>query len=191
MIPEPIRVTLLVTEVLNSLDVTYAVGGSLAAAVHGVIRSTLDVDILAEIKLEQIDRFVECLESSFYMDVDMITDAVIQRSTFNIIHRETFFKVDIFLTKNRAFERAELMRREKQPVEESQQSIYFVTAEDIILAKLEWYCLGGEISERQWHDVLGILRNKRGNLDLEYLFSSAQQIHVAHLLQRALHEAGG
>ena len=70
------RVTLLVTHTLERLAIPYAVGGSLASSVHGVMRSTLDVDILADMRLEHIQPLVAALSEEFYADEEMMRDAI-------------------------------------------------------------------------------------------------------------------
>jgi hypothetical protein len=79
------RVTLLVTQTLEQLGIIYAVGGSLASSLHGVMRSTLDVDIVADMKLEHIQPVVEALSKEFYADDEMIKDAIEHQSSFNLI----------------------------------------------------------------------------------------------------------
>ena len=83
---DSIRVTLLVTSVLEQLGIPYAVGGSLSSSVHGVMRSTLDVDIIADMKLEHSQPLVAALSKEFYADDEMIRDAIEHQSSFNLIH---------------------------------------------------------------------------------------------------------
>ncbi len=189
MITEPIAVTLLVVEVFDRLGIPYLIGGSLASALHGVVRTTLDTDLVADVKFEQVDSFVETLGEAFYVDAGAIRDAIARRSSFNMIHLETMFKVDVFISKGRPFERMQFERRLLQVMTDSDRSAYVSSAEDIILAKLEWYRKGGEVSERQWRDVLGVLKVQQGRLDLDYLRRWAVDLRVEELLLRALAEA--
>ncbi len=69
---------------------------------------------------------------------------------------------------------------------EPQVEVSVASAEDTLLAKLEWYRMGGEVSERQWRDVLGALKVQAGALDLEYLHRWASELGVDDLLERAL-----
>lgn len=191
MIPEPIAVAGLVIAVLEQLDVSYVVGGSFASTVHGELRTTLDIDIVADLRPEHIAPLVQALEAAFYVDVGMIHDAIVRQGSFNLIHLETMFKVDVFIPKSRAFDQQQLQRRARYVVAvEPERAIYVATAEDIILAKLEWYRLGGSVSERQWRDVLGVLQVQGAQLDLAYLRRWAATLGIADLLERALSEAG-
>lgn len=188
---EIIQVVLLVTQTLEKLGISYAVGGSLASSLYGIMRSTLDVDIVADIKSEHISALVTELSKEFYADEEMMQDAVKHRSSFNLIHYETAFKVDIFVCKLRAFDRMQLARRQTAIIATGpEKSVYIVSPEDIIISKLEWYRLGGEVSERQWRDVLGVFKVRAGELDLAYLRRWAGELGVGDLLERALREAG-
>jgi len=187
---EATRVTLLVTRTLEQLGIPYAVGGSLASSLHGVMRSTLDVDIVADMRLEHVQPLVDALSQEFYADIEMMRDAIERRGSFNLIHYETAFKVDIFIRKLRAYDQLQLERRVLAEIAtDPEQSIYVVSPEDIILAKLEWYRLGGQVSDRQWRDVLGVLKTRAGELDLAYLREWAGELQVGDLLERALREA--
>lgn len=187
---EATRITLLVTQALEHIGIPYAVGGSLASSLHGVMRSTLDVDIVTDMRLEHIEPLVAALSKEFYADDEMMRDAIEHHSSFNLIHYETAFKVDIFIRKSRAFDQMQLERRRKSVIAtDPDQSVYVTSPEDTILAKLEWYRLGGEVSEQQWRDILGVLKTRKGDLDLDYLRKWANELKVAGLLERALAES--
>jgi hypothetical protein len=190
MLTEPLAVTLKVTDVLESLGVSYVIGGSLASAVHGVMRATMDADVVADLRLEHVEQLCQALNDSFYVDEEMIRDAIHRRASFNVIHLDTMFKVDVFVMKLRAFDRSQLARRQQILVSESPERYAFVaTVEDIILAKLEWYRQGEEMSDRQWRDVMGMLKVQGDRIDRDYLRRMAQSLGVADLLERALEEA--
>jgi len=188
---EPIEVTIRVTNVLEKLGVPYIIGGSLASTLYGMVRTTQDSDIIAEMRLEHLQPFVSALRDEFYVDDEMIAESIRRNSSFNIIHRETMFKVDVFIPRPRPFLQSELARAQRQTFTfESEASAKFASPEDTILSKLEWYRLGGEVSERQWRDILGVLKTRAGELDLDYLRKWANELKVADLLERALKESG-
>ena len=186
---ETLDVTLLVTGLLDSLDVPYVIGGSVASTAHGPIRSTLDVDLIADLKLRHIVPFIATLSHEFYMDEPAVRRAIERRASFNLIHLNTMVKVDVFLSKDRPFDRQQLTRRVAERISpESDETLWILTAEDVILAKLEWFRKGGEVSERQWRDVLGVIKTQEARLDREYLLQGAAQLNVSDLLLRAFQE---
>ena len=189
MLTEPILVTLLVTEALEALHIPYFIGGSLATAVHGVARATMDVDLVADIYQEQIHPLLDALGSDFFADREMIMNAIQQGISFNIIHKETMFKVDIFPAKNRAYDHSQFKRRSAYMLaEDPQRQAYVASPEDNILSKLEWYRLGGEISDRQWQDVLNVLKIQGDRIDREYLVHWAEALGVSDLLARVFEQ---
>jgi len=180
-------ITLRIIEVLEALNIPYAICGSLASSLYGIARTTLDSDILADIQPVHIQALVDTLQEDFYLSAQAIVAAIQHRSSFNLIHLESLFKVDIFLPKQRAFDRKQLANRQPQIVTEgSDRTAYFVSAEDTVLAKLERFRLGGETSERQWQDILEVLTVQDDRLDYRYLRHQADLLHVADLLERAL-----
>lgn len=140
----PIRITHLVTEIFDYLNIPYMLGGSLASSVHGIPRATQDIDIVADIKPFHVAPLVKAFEVAFYIDAEMVQEAIKCRSSFNIIHLETMFKVDIFILKDDLTSIDEMSRRKPcQISEESQQAFFVSSAEDIIIQKLHWFQLGG------------------------------------------------
>jgi len=128
---EVARVTLLVAHALEQVGVPYAVGGSFARSLHGVMRSTLDVDIVADMREEHIQPLVAALSKEFYADDEMMRDALRHRSSFNLIHYETAFKVDIFIRKMRPFDQMQLERRRLAVITAApEQSVYVIGPEE-------------------------------------------------------------
>ena len=190
MANEPVEATMLVIHALDQLKVPYVIGGSLASAVHGVVRATMDTDIVADLHEEHAQPLVDALSGTFYADVEMIKDAIEHHSSFNLIHLETMFKVDVFIPKEREFDQLQIRRRTSQTISTDPEETAFVaTAEDTILAKLEWYRMGGEVSDRQWRDILGIMKVQAESLDLPYLRKWAGNLGVTDLLERALKQS--
>jgi hypothetical protein len=177
-----------VLSVLGDLGVRHFVGGSIASSAHGVARASLDVDVVAELEAVHVPRFVAALQDAYYVDAARVRAAVEDRRFFNLIHLATMFKVDVFVSRNRPFDLSAFARAGTQapgPGLES-QSIPMAAAEDVLLAKLEWYRRGGEVSEQQWADVVGIVRVGHGALDVDYLRLWAVPLGVKDLLERLL-----
>ena len=190
----PYDVLLRVVETLDMLGIPYMVVGSFASSVHGVPRMTYDADLVAEIQLDHVTPLVAALKDEFYVDGEMIREAITRPSSFNVIHLQSMFKVDFFLLKARDFDQTEFARRQKERLlEDREEEVYVTTPEGIILCKLEWYRMGGEVSERQYRDVLGVIReqSESGALDWGYLSRWARELDVADVLQRARQDALG
>jgi hypothetical protein len=187
---EPIEVTLVVTGVFEKLGVPYLIGGSLASTLYGMVRTTQDSDIIAEMRPEHIQPFVSALEADFYVDREMIAESIQRNSSFNIIHHDTMFKVDVFIPRPRPFLKSQLARARRQTFTLGKEvSAKFASPEDTVLSKLEWYRMGDEVSDRQWRDILGVLKTKAGDIDLDYLHQWARELKVSDLLERALTQA--
>jgi hypothetical protein len=181
-----IAVTLLVTDVLEKMGVSYLIGGSVASMLHGMIRTTQDVDLVADLRPEPVKPLTDALGDAFYLDDLSIERAIERLSSFNLIHQATMFKVDVFLPKRRPFSISQMDRRLSRIVAEGpERTAWIASAEDIVLAKLEWYRIGGEVSERQWRDVLGVLISQDNRLDVTYLQKWAAALGVSDLLDKA------
>jgi hypothetical protein len=189
VLPAPLEVTMIVVEALEALGVPYLIGGSLASSLYGSTRATLDADILADLRPEQAEFLDGKLSQEFYLDLGAVREAIRRRGSFNAIHVETAFKIDVFVPQDRPFDRMELERRQRHEVGTSRpRSAYFASPEDIILSKLEWYRSGGEVSDRQWNDILAVLRVQGEQLDRQYLQRWAEELRVPDLLERAVQE---
>ena len=148
-----------------------------------------DVDLVAELEESHVTPFVEALRAAFYVDEEAVADAVRRRSSCNLIHLATAFKVDLFVRRERSFSRSEMERRERVNV--GGLTLPIATAEDSVLTKLEWFEKGGRVSDRQWRDVLGVIKGRGRGLDIAYLERWASDLGVRDLLDRALREAKG
>ncbi len=191
MEPEAVLVTNRVASALRALDVRHVIGGSLASSAYGYPRSTRDVDILAELRPEHVEPFVTALGEEFYVDLETVRDAVESGTSFNVIHQATMFKADIFVARTGPWTEQEMARARTEWLDlpDRRVLIRISSPEDTMLHKLLWYQLGGEVSDRQWSDVLGILRIQGDALDQAYLDRWATALGVAELLNRARQEA--
>jgi hypothetical protein len=168
------------------------IGGSFASGIYGIPRMTNDADLLADVKAENIDELVNELKKEFYIDSSMIQNAIKMRSSFNIIHLESMFKIDIFIPQTNLFDKSQFNRRKLEKLDEkSDDKIYITSPEDIILIKLDWFRKGGEVSDRQYRDVLGVIKvqSEGKRLDWEYLKYWAEKIGIIDLLERVAIDA--
>ncbi|MBM3812324.1 MAG: hypothetical protein FJW20_11915 [Acidimicrobiia bacterium] len=178
-------------EALDKLEIPYAVGGSTASSVHGIVRFTRDVDIVVKIRKQDVGDLAGLLRGEFYIDPIHAGEAIERNRSFNIIHLASSYKFDLFpLTADR-FEQAQFGRRKHETVTIfGGEALEFavISAEDVILSKLRWYAMGGRVSEQQWNDVLGVIALNRMELDLPYLRHWAQYLGVSQDLETALEE---
>lgn len=192
MAVEPaLAVALEVARALERLGVPYLVGGSVASSLYGIPRSTQDVDLLADLRDQHVEPLVAALGDRFYVDSERVRQAVERRSSFNVIQLATMFKVDLFVLEDDPLSQAEMARRRRVRVGDGpDEHLEVASAEDTVLQKLLWYRLGSGVSDRQWGDLVGILKVQRGRLDLAYLERWAREADVVDLLHRAFTDAG-
>jgi hypothetical protein len=186
----PFKVLSLVAGLLEQQQITYVLVGSLASSMHGMYRSTADIDIVADVRSEQVVPLLTALQENFYVDEDAVREAIDRRQSFNAIHFDSVFKVDIFIPKSDEFSRKQIERRQlRKLAPDVEQMVYVATAEDTILAKLRWYNSGGRASNTQWTDVVGIIGGSSSILDLDYLRDWAERLGLTELLDQAFEEA--
>jgi hypothetical protein len=174
--------------VLEGLGIEYALGGSLASSLQGEPRSTNDVDFAVRIEEHHVAPLVAALGPDFVVDEAGLRDAVRRRGSYQIYFLPFVLKIDVFVRGAEAFDRSEFARRVSVRVGE-RGSLHAAAAEDNLLRKLLWFREGGGVSDRQWRDVLGILRVSGAGLDRAYLRQWAVHLGVTDLLDQALAQA--
>lgn len=189
---EPLQIVQLVVSRLDKLGVPSMLVGSFASSSHGFPRLTQDADFVAQLDRNQVDRFIEAFSREFYVDRGLIEQAITNQTSFNIIHFESSFKVDFFVLPRGGYLEEEFSRRVLKQIDPRRDfAAYVQTAEDSLLSKLSWYRQGGEVSENQWRDVIGILKVQAERLDVGYLQKWAGELGISDLLLRARQEAAG
>jgi hypothetical protein len=187
--PEALQVAFIVLDILRRFGIPYHLGGSFASAVHGIPRHTQDVDLVVDLAPGREHDLARALAPQFYVDEQAIARAIAERSSFNAIHLPTGVKVDLFVKGASAFDEGEFERSIVARLgDESPREVRVKSAEDTVLRKLLWFRLGGEVSDRQWQDVRGIVAVQAERLDVGYLRRWAGQLGILELLERALFE---
>ncbi len=189
-LPSPLALAARVGRILEDLGVPWLLGGSLASSLYGEPRTTLDVDLVAALDPSTVGPFFRALGEEFYADPDGAREFVERGGEFNIIHLPSMTKVDIFPPSRGTDPDGQFRRRRKVVLPGGEGEIYVSSPEDTVLQKLIWYEEGGGVSDRQWRDVMGILKVLGGSLDLEWIAGRAEALGLASLLGRALAEAG-
>jgi hypothetical protein len=184
---DPLKVAGIVGVALDRLGIAYSIGGSLAGSFAGEPRSTLDIDIVLDLDDERVPALMQTLEDEFYIDERALRRAVHDRSSTNAIHQATSIKVDLFIAGGTPLDHDLLQRRVSvEPAGSGEQRLWVHSPEDILLQKLRWFRRGGEVSDRQWRDVLAIVRTQGTRLDRNYLAAGADRLQVIDLLERAM-----
>jgi hypothetical protein len=169
---------------LDECGIPYMITGSFASNIHGLPRATQDADIVIGAERKALEKFLKSLGSAFYRSPEAAMDALAREQMFNVIHLATGFKVDLIIRKSRPFSGVEFSRR--QPAFYLGANRWFATAEDTILAKLEWSKTSG--SERQFNDALNVAKLQRDNLDRAYLQKWAKKLNILNLLEKLFRE---
>jgi len=166
---------------LDAAGMPHMLAGSFASAFHGTPRATQDIDLVIDATPVALDVFVaHASDSGYYVDADRALEALRRRRQFNVIDARSGWKADLVVRKERLFSREEFARR--VPATVLGVALFVASAEDTILAKLEWAARTD--SERQLMDVAGILRVKQAALDREYIDRWARALGVVDLWQR-------
>jgi len=179
-----LEVATLVAAALESCGIRYLIGGSLASAYAGEPRSTLDIDFVVDITIARVPGLAAALGADFYFDAQTFAAAIRSGTSVNAIHEPSGIKVDFFIAHSK-LDRQQMDRRILRQIGGA-SALYFYTAEDILLQKLIWFRLGGETSDRQWRDILGIVVVQGPALDRAYLKEQASALDLDALLAKAL-----
>jgi hypothetical protein len=189
--PKALELLLRIADLLEEIGVRYHVGGSMASSVHGIPRQTRDIDLVVNLDDAMADALVNRLADKFFVRRDAAHAAVSVHGCFNAIHLDSGLKIDFFVLGADPFDAEEFQRGQPQIVQvDPERRVFVKSAEDTILRKLQWYRSGGEISDQQWGDAVGIARTVGPSLDREYLRRWAGHLEVADLLDRALTPPG-
>ena len=188
---DAIDVALAVARAVESVGGAYFVGGSLASSLQGEPRATNDVDVVVELPLGRLRAFVDALGAEFEADLDMLREAMLRGGCCNVYYLPLLTKVDLFAVGSTPFDEAEFSRRRPVVVRRTGETLVLKTPEDTVLRKLLWYRAGGGVSDRQWRDVVQVLRVTGETLDTAYVDAWARRLGIGALVDRARADAAG
>jgi hypothetical protein len=176
--------------IFDELGVPYALGGSMASSLLGEPRSTVDVDMAVVMDVATGEALLERVGPEFYVPFDSARTAIRQRTSFNLVDTVNALKVDVFVLGDGLLDRMQIERRILVDVPGTPTGIWVTSAEDQVLRKLDWYRKGDRSSDRQWRDIVGILRVHGAVIDRAYLLESAQALDLVGDLEEALRQSG-
>jgi hypothetical protein len=172
---------------LEQAGIDYMVTGSFASTIYGMGRASQDIDLVISADEEQIRKLLNLLsQNNFYVESNAALEACRRKSMFNAIDNVTVFKVDFIFRKMRDFSLEEFRRRQTTLVQTVQ--LFVASAEDIVIAKLEWAKMGE--SARQIEDVVGILKVRGNELDRPYIEKWITELGLHSEWDRASQLAG-
>jgi hypothetical protein len=183
-------IALRVTAALENRGIGYFLGGSLASSFQGEPRATNDIDLVVDLEESQVEGLASELGADFDVDEMALRRAAAEKTSWNVIFLPTATKIDLFVLRGSPFDRSEFLRRQRVEVRPG-RSLFVKSPEDSVLRKLLWYRTGGEVSDRQWRDVVQVLRQSRALIDPRYLDEWAEELGVEDLLARARKAAEG
>lgn len=173
---------------LDEAGVEYMLKGSFAGSYHGIPRATQDIDFVVDPTEEELGQLVDLLEAQdYYVSLEAAQEALAVRGQFNAIDRKTGWKIDLIIRKERPFSIEEFSRRRREsPLG---FSLEVATAEDVLLAKLEWAKQTG--SEQQMADAVGILTSQGESLDRTYVGTWVEELELEDEWKAAQERAHG
>ncbi|HEV2236347.1 MAG TPA: hypothetical protein VGR57_06755 [Ktedonobacterales bacterium] len=187
---EALRLVLPVIEVLERLGVTYRIGGSIASSYYGQPRATQDVDLVADIAMSQVPALVGAFDPhDFVISDQAIIDAILHRTSFNIIALGTMNKVDVFIEKTTALARQEQQRARRASLIPGTPPVWISSVEDMVIEKMLWWRMGGGQSSRQWADIIGLIQTNAGTLDRAYLQATSAMVQIDAEVRKAFLDA--
>jgi hypothetical protein len=186
---DAIGVALLVAAAIEASGGTYFVGGSVASSLHGDPRSTNDIDFVLSLSVGSVAAFRRALGPAFELDEEMLEMALAQSATANGFYLPVLTKIDLFGLGRSPYDVMEFSRRRAVVVRASGETLIIKSPEDSVLRKILWYRQGGGVSDRQWRDVVSILRVSEADLDEAYLSEWARRLQCEDLLARAKSDA--
>lgn len=191
MLEDPIWLIYQLITIFDSLNIPYYISGSVASSLQGEVRFTEDLDLAIEIQPEQVQLLINALSQDFYISEVAVDEAIRGiTNSFNVIHLQTTEKADIFISRQTEFDFNKMSRRQLYNSDIPAEAFYVCSPEDTILQKLLWFKLTNYESQKQWRDILGVLKLQRESLDWSYLSLWSRNLEVRESLLEAMDDSG-
>lgn len=191
MLEDPIWLVHQLATILDFLNIPYYVSGSVASSLQGEVRFTEDLDMAIEIEPEQVQLLIDALIQDFYISEIAVYEAIEGiTNSFNVIHLQTTEKADLFISRKTDFDLNKMSRRQLYISDDPAQAFNVCSPEDTILQRLIWFQMADFQSQKQWRDILGILKLQRERLEWSYLSLWSQNLGVKKSLLKAMSESG-
>lgn len=179
---DPQHLLVKIVKILNSLKIPYLITGGMAIYVWGRPRFTADIDLVVELKKENVKKLVNMLIKEGYIDEEAVKQAITFKSEFNFIDQTEGIKVDFWILKNDNFDKSKFKRKVAKKI--LNQNVYFISAEDLILVKLLWFKEGQ--SFRHLEDIYSVLDFLKNQLDFDYLRKWAKKLNTLGVLEEQI-----
>lgn len=177
-----------VIDILETQQIPYMLVGSLASAVYGEPRLTQDIDVVVDLRSEQVAALCQAFpEPEFYRSLPAATEAVLRGGQFNVIHPTSGNKIDFLIARTDSWGREQLARRERKFILPDREG-YAARVEDVILGKLLYYHEGG--SEKHLRDIAAMMKVSCEEIDTNYIEKWSIQLEVAEIWQNILRRLG-
>ena len=186
----PLDLIARIAQLLDELEIPYAIGGSVAASFFGEPRATADIDVAILVSIPAGEELLRRVAAEFYVPTDAARRAIRAHDSFNLVANDGGLKIDLVVLGPGLLDRRQIERRIPVRVTGDGTEIWITSPEDQVLRKLSWYRATGSTSERQWRDVIGLLRVSGDQLDREYLRLTAAEVGIDDLLADAVAAAG-
>lgn len=192
MLEDPIWLAQKLGNIFEDLNIPYYVGGSVASSLQGEVRFTEDLDLIINLKINQVTKFINIIAQEFYLSEIAVEQALNnQTSSFNIIHLQTLEKADIFISREDNFSKSKMERRQLFYTDQNKvNKFYICSPEDTILQKILWFTMTKNESQKQWRDILGVLKLQGEKLDFDYLWYWASFLNISEIIDLAFQQAG-
>lgn len=184
-ITDPQKILLKIIPIFDRLNLRYFITGGFAVSVWGRPRATFDIDIVIELVEPDVNNLAKAVREIFnagYIDEEMMRTAIRHQKEFNFIDPESGTKVDLWIKKDDELNSQKFKRRRLEKIQG--QNVYFISPEDLVLSKLEWY--QKTESSRQLEDIESVLKISGDKLDMRYLKKWSKKLGASKILDKLL-----